>query len=274
MMLLHLVLCLFPCDPRPSLLPLRLLQLQWPLALRSATTVQRRRVVPFCNSSFTHTLSLCACTSSPERRSELAAAAARPPLACARVGCCPTDAPVCSAVLSRLDGSSKIIPTCTYILLFYASDTPFSIASARLCGRVWRMDRLLHPMGRPTYGWWPRRSQALRSLAIVSPVPLQASLALAQRAFALPSPGRGALCKPRWGPPANSPVVRLDTPRMPAARLLPSWRARRATPRGFSRSPLANGACARDRARRRMEERGTTTSSTSFHNFYLGMHYR
>ena len=44
-------------------------------------------------------------------------------------------------------------------LLFYASDTPFSIASARLCGHVWRMHRLLHPMDRPTCGWWPRHIQ-------------------------------------------------------------------------------------------------------------------
>ena len=46
-----------------------------------------------------------------------------------------------------------------HFLLFYASDTPFSIASARLCGHVWRMHRLLHPMDRPTCGWWPRHIQ-------------------------------------------------------------------------------------------------------------------
>ena len=53
---------------------------------------QRRGVVPFCNSSFTHTLAVCACSSSPERRSglllplQLASQRRLSRLACASVG--------------------------------------------------------------------------------------------------------------------------------------------------------------------------------------------
>ena len=48
---------------------------------------QRRRVVPICNSSFTHTLAVCACSSSPERRSGLLLALERRLSACLRVPC-------------------------------------------------------------------------------------------------------------------------------------------------------------------------------------------
>ena len=111
-------------------------------------------------------------------------------------------------------------------------------------------------------------SNALHSAVMVSPPPLRASLALAQRAFALLSPGRGALRQPRRSPAANSPMVHSDAPRMPATRLLPLWRARRATPRGFLRSPLANGARPR-RARGSRDER-----TVNFSNFFSQLLHR
>ena len=75
----------------------------------------------------------------------------------------------------------------------------------------------------------------------------------------------GARQRPRWW------RVRSPGARRRSAEWRP-WRERRATPRGFSQSPLAHG-----RARegcRSSEGCRSGTSSTSFHNFYLGMHYR
>ena len=93
--------------------------------------------------------------------------------------------------------------------------------------------------------------------------PLQALLLWRREPSAMLSPGRGALRRPRWHPVAPSRMARSDSLGTPATRH-PPWRARRATPRGFAQSPLANARRARESA----SDVRTLASDENLSNFF------
>ena len=158
-------------------------------------------------------------------------------------------------------------------LLFYASDTPFSIASARLCGHVWRMDRLLHPMDRPTCGWWPRHIQ--RPALCGDGVAAAAASLVGSGAESLCSALSWPRCAPATAPEPGSELADGTLGRSAHASDAPPSTvayAPRDASRIFAKSVGTRAACARRvQEQRRMQERNFFNF---FHNFYLGMHYR
>ena len=152
------------------------------------------------------------------------------------------------------------------------SVTPFSIASTRLRGHIWRKYRLLHPMGRPTRDWWPRRVQrpALCGDGVAGAT---ASLVVLWGAeslllFSLLATVRSVDCSGTRRRPVGLAAHTSDAPSSIVA----------CEPRNasrFSRESVGQ-RCERASASEREdgESERSSTSPTSSHNFHLGMHSR